>query len=326
MCSVSQETKADSTVELSFLEKRAFNDLSPSVVIFLHGVGSSKETWGDVLHSQELASLHIFAVDLRGHGETESGNEDFSTQQHVADLHRFITERALTRVFLVGHSMGARVAIPYAAQHPSSVAGLIISDMDLMARRKFPDCPQLRSFSRWQPDEASCRAHLATVYNSAEIDSLFDGGRVRPKGDQWHIGIHPWATVQCQRALLASDDAETAFRKLRTVPLPVILLRAGKDSAESECVTRCGLDQMNAYLPRLQNMYFPEAVHRIYKSHPREYCEAILSFVVEATNGGGSVDVEAPIDDKRVDAVPTGFDFLLNGTWSAEQACNEEAN
>lgn len=100
---------------------------SPLSALFLHGVGSSSDTWWRV--REDLADLgwETSALDLAGHGDRgvpEAGLDS------VADLSEDVWERVADQGFdvLVGHSLGAIVALDLAAAHPGLVKQVVIVD------------------------------------------------------------------------------------------------------------------------------------------------------------------------------------------------------
>src|ERR1700728_3551726 len=71
---------------------------------------------------------HVVCPDLRGHGLSGWPDEGYPLDGFVDDLHAVITAIGAGRVELVGHSLGARIVIAYAAEHPDVVTKLILSD------------------------------------------------------------------------------------------------------------------------------------------------------------------------------------------------------
>jgi len=98
-------------------------------VLFVHGLGGSSRQW-----QAQLAHLRptrrAVALDLRGHGDSEPAGDPsaYTLEGYVADLAAVADAVELERFVLVGHSLGATVALEYAALNPERVAGLLLVD------------------------------------------------------------------------------------------------------------------------------------------------------------------------------------------------------
>ena len=89
-------------------------------------MGSSRN-WQTV--GRDLAeSFHVFALDLRNHGASPH-DDDVSYGAMVADVLGWMDANGLSRVTLMGHSMGGKVAMLLACRQPERVERLIIVDI-----------------------------------------------------------------------------------------------------------------------------------------------------------------------------------------------------
>jgi pimeloyl-ACP methyl ester carboxylesterase len=97
-------------------------------VVFVHSLGGNGGQWAlqlDHLRRRRRA----LAVDLRGHGDSDPADDGvYDMDALAADVAAAVDHFALRRFVLAGHSLGATVAIAYAARHPERVAGLLLAD------------------------------------------------------------------------------------------------------------------------------------------------------------------------------------------------------
>ena len=56
---------------------------------------------------------HVFALDMRGHGESDKPNHGYRIHRLSKDVHEFLVAKNLTGVTLAGHSMGCSVIWGY---------------------------------------------------------------------------------------------------------------------------------------------------------------------------------------------------------------------
>jgi pimeloyl-ACP methyl ester carboxylesterase len=95
------------------------------VVIFLHGSWHDRTQWSSAIEilSQNFQCL---AIDLLGFGNSTASQTPISIEMEVDCLHEFLTTLKLRRVYLVGHSLGAWIAVSYALKYPQVVAGVAV--------------------------------------------------------------------------------------------------------------------------------------------------------------------------------------------------------
>lgn len=113
------------------LHFRAFGGGPPLVI--LHGLLGSLDNWVPV--AQKLAAhFHVFLPDLRNHGHSPHA-DDFGYEVMAEDVRGFLRERGIHATHLLGHSMGAKVAMGFAQLHPVAVRQLVVVDM---SPREYP--------------------------------------------------------------------------------------------------------------------------------------------------------------------------------------------
>jgi pimeloyl-ACP methyl ester carboxylesterase len=99
----------------------------PLSALLLHGIGSSSDTWWRV--REDLADLgwETVALDLAGHGDRTVPETGL---RNLADLSDDVWEQVADQRFdvLVGHSLGAVVALDLAAAHPGLVHQVVVVD------------------------------------------------------------------------------------------------------------------------------------------------------------------------------------------------------
>ena len=94
-------------------------------VLFLHGFGADLTTW--TLNQAALADEHpVHAIDLPGHGGSTKDLADGSVEALAAAVRDYMDAEGLETAHLVGHSLGAAVAVMMALDAPSRVAGLTL--------------------------------------------------------------------------------------------------------------------------------------------------------------------------------------------------------
>ncbi|MHA2077203.1 MAG: alpha/beta fold hydrolase [Candidatus Thorarchaeota archaeon] len=86
---------------------------SGTPVLFVHGAGSSHLAWSFQLRDLS-EEYRMIAIDLSGHGKSESVEGDLSLQEHFAEeVSTLVRHLKLNDFVLVAHSMGGGVAMSY---------------------------------------------------------------------------------------------------------------------------------------------------------------------------------------------------------------------
>ena len=97
-------------------------------LLLLHGLASNASRFEEFCEHTTLAQQRpLLRVDLRGHGGSLTRGR-LSTETWCDDLDAVLEAEGATRACVVGHSMGAQVALHLAARHPQRVAALVLID------------------------------------------------------------------------------------------------------------------------------------------------------------------------------------------------------
>ncbi len=96
-------------------------------VVLIHGLATSSLTWSANLRA--LAQRHtVYALDLPGHGDSDSLVIDYQILTGVRVIHRFMERMGLERAALVGNSIGGLLAMRFARTYPEQVTHLVLVD------------------------------------------------------------------------------------------------------------------------------------------------------------------------------------------------------
>ena len=105
-------------------------DLAPQdvedTIVFQHGFAGVAESWEYQL-THFANQYRVVAPELRGHGQSDAPDSQYSMPELVQDMHDVVTELGLPQKFiLAGHSFGGAVCIEYANAHPERIDKLIL--------------------------------------------------------------------------------------------------------------------------------------------------------------------------------------------------------
>jgi len=280
---------------------------STPLVVFVHGLDSWSGTWHGAATALAARGIPSLAVDLRGHGQSPMGDPaDFGPAQLAADVRAALLREGGLRqggpgrcIVLVGHSMGGKVVMRYAADYPEDLAALVIADMDCTCREydagyMNPGPAELelkrgfdRAFATWE----ECHRSLTSFgYDAKRVDGMRTEAvpRVFPSGSGGAVwsSINPYAQWLARRTVLSQDDAYASLQRIAATracgraDLAVHVLVAG--DAGTVCSWDAlpgGIRDMEAVLPGLAVAAFPKSAHSIHNSDGEAFVQSIAEVV-----------------------------------------------
>jgi len=194
--SVTMATADGVTISGYFVKGKA--DKGPAVVL-VHMYARSKEDWDPIIEKYLMpqTGMSFLAIDLRGHGEsTKQGDKtlsykDFSDadfKNMTKDIEaavKWLREKSEVdgdKIAIVGASIGANVALNYAAGDPKIKAVALLSPAEdyrgvktLDAMTKYGDRPVFISVSR---EDLQSSRDFTALWNRAKgkkVKAIFDG-------------------------------------------------------------------------------------------------------------------------------------------------------
>jgi acylglycerol lipase len=122
-----------------------------AVLVVVHGLADHSSRYRNLVNYFIPRNFAVYALDLRGHGKS-GGRRCYVNRfdEYVSDLEIFMDKMrahyADKPIYIVAHSMGAPVAIPYAMAHQDQINGLITSGANLASNAASPVLMALAGF------------------------------------------------------------------------------------------------------------------------------------------------------------------------------------
>ena len=100
-------------------------------LVIVHGLFGSSDNWRRI--AKELSSVYqVLLLDLRNHGRS-AHHELFDYEVMAQDVADLLTENWIFKTHILGHSMGAKVAMQLCIDHPDLIKQLVCIDMGVKA-------------------------------------------------------------------------------------------------------------------------------------------------------------------------------------------------
>lgn len=232
-------------------------------VLLIHGLCSSSFSWRQSLKILPQEGFHVIAVDLNGFGfSSKLRTADYSHSEQARVLQRIVRAKKITSISVVGHSMGASVALHLAQIFPFLVDKIILVGgavyEDITFRHRLGYLLRFPPLARWArlTTEAAVRImetgpgkrilKKVIVNQQALAEELLQGYAVFRQTRDWD-----WGIVGTTR-----DSYKNALPKqLATVHQPVVLLYGDQDQITPLEIARRLNDRLsNSTLEELYGM------------------------------------------------------------------------
>jgi len=99
----------------------------PDPLVCLHGITAQHRAFNGLARNL-IPAYSLAAVDLRARGDSEKPESGYGLDAHASDAIRVLDHLGLENAVLVGHSMGAFVALQTALHHPDRVRAIVLLD------------------------------------------------------------------------------------------------------------------------------------------------------------------------------------------------------
>jgi pimeloyl-ACP methyl ester carboxylesterase len=96
-------------------------------LVILHGLFGSLDNWFS-LTKAFADNRHVYLIDQRNHGQSPH-TESHTYDEMAEDLFGFFEQNKLRDAILIGHSMGGKTAMHFAANHSELLDKLVVVDM-----------------------------------------------------------------------------------------------------------------------------------------------------------------------------------------------------
>jgi non-heme chloroperoxidase len=239
-------------------------------LLLLHGFAGSWRSFQQIL-AHLPRSIAACAVTLRGHGEASKPADGYHISNLAEDVALFMEAMALDGAVLVGHSMGATVALQFALRHPRRTRGLVLAAACLDE----PGDPRLQAY--WETTVSKLQDPLDPAFVADFLQSTFAEPIPADEletlvQESMKVPAHVWQAAWKGR-LQAPD-----FRsELESVAAPTLLIWGEKDA-------RCGRRDQEKLLARIEDAHllvYAGAGHSVeYERAPR-FAADLVAFMID---------------------------------------------
>lgn len=248
-------------------------DIAARPLVVLHGLFGSADNWRSHL-KQWQASRRVIAVDLRNHGRSPHA-EGMAYATMADDVIASLDVLGIETFDLLGHSMGGKVAMTVARQHPDRVARLVVADIAPVAYRHGHDdiFAAMRRVEAGQPESRrEADALMAETIDSTATRQFLATNLVRNDAGvmRWRVGLDEIAAGYDD--IIAPPGGEHPYTG------PALLIRGG----DSHYVPDRYRSDIEALMPKVRIETLEGAGHWLHAEQPEAFRDAVDRFLAES--------------------------------------------
>lgn len=226
-------------------------------LFFIHGSGGDHGLWS-FQYARLNKNFNIVAVDLPGHGSSEgSGESDINV--YSAWVKKLLDVLQLKNVIIVGHSLGAAIALTFAADFGSMIKGIAAVGGGL----KMPVNPAIFDLLKSEPEtafELMCKFSLAKenrIKLAEPLKKSLSGAK----------------TEVLYGDLVACDKMDLTER-VKKINLPSLVMCGEEDKMAPPQLSR----DIAANINGSKTCFIKGAGHMVMMENPEEFNQVLIAF------------------------------------------------
>jgi pimeloyl-ACP methyl ester carboxylesterase len=255
---------------VTYLVTGGYPDEEP--IVMVHGIGPNAALeWRGVMAPIAAGHYKVIALNLPGFASSDHKQVRYSIAYQAAALADLIDKLKLTNVNLIGHDLGADVALYYAVDHPNNVERLMLvaggmigaGEAARMRRDLLPSSPD--------------KVHTM-------VDEAFFGLPPMPDFMYERMMAALAADLPAQNDMLESVGADEAHIRSHLGQIfntLTMIIYGGKDAL----YPRARAEAVHTMLPGSATVAFKTSGHNPQLEHPDEFSDTIL-YLLRQTEGG----------------------------------------
>lgn len=245
-------------------------------VLLLHGSGPGVSAWANWrLVLPALASrFHVIAHDQVGYNQTAplADGAQYGRRTWTEHALALLGELGISRVHLIGNSMGGAIALSLAAARPELVDRIVL--MGTMGTR-IPIPPGLDELWGYQPSVAAMKRAIELLafdqsINTPELVQLRYEASIRPGIDEAWQRMFPAPRQRWIDDLALSDD------ELSSIHHPVLMIHGFNDQVIPFRATTLPLMEI---LPNVRMHVFGQTGHWVQIERNAEFNDVVIDFL-----------------------------------------------
>jgi len=244
-------------------------------LLLLHGFGNQAHIW-DPFAATVADRYHVFALDSRGHGDTDHAAE-YGDQLNADDTLAVCDALSLRRMTMIGFSMGAANAMIVISRQPALVERLVLVDRgpesDPRGRERMARAMSQARGTFTSRDEALAYIRMANPRRSEELVEASLSHAFRELADGSYE-LKSDSKLR-ERFIGGGGSGTDLWRCMEAIRCPTLIIRGG----DSDVLPPEVAERMLQMLPNARLEVVPNAGHTVMLDNPAEFNRAVGSWL-----------------------------------------------
>ena len=252
------------------LHYRKLGDIGKPLFI-LHGLFGSSDNW-QTLAKQFSNHYQVYLVDLRNHGRSPHSIE-FNYDIMVNDLYELVTDLGLEKINLIGHSMGGKTAIGFAAEYEEYIHKMVVVDISHKQYPRHHDqilkglhAINLDTTTTRKQAEQAMMAHIDNVgVRQFLLKNLYwvEKGRL-----DWRMNV-----------AVLSHELDNIIEEIyfSTIEIQTLFIRG----LASDYILEDDYAEINSKFPNSEIIEIENAGHWVHAEAPKVFYDTVINYLTE---------------------------------------------
>lgn len=225
----------------------------------------------------------MIALDMRGHGETQWADGDYSIPSFVGDIAAFVRHLGVARIHLVGLSLGGIVAMTYAGMFADKVSKLVLVDigpeLSASAVERVTESTSVYPDTFESLDSAVAWALTDYLWANDTVLKNDLAKRLYQRDDKkwgWKVDLDLFSPANRKRR---SEEVPKRWTYFAQIGCPILEVRGAlSDLVSADIVQR--MQQVNSLVHCVD---VADAGHNVIADQPKAFADVALPFLDSAT-------------------------------------------
>ena len=256
-----------------------------NTIVIVHGLYGSSDNWLTVGKKLGLTH-HVYMLDQRNHGRSPHF-EDHSYELMKEDIADFFEEQQIKSATVIGHSMGGKTSMYFAAEYPELVKKLIVVDIAPKNYFELEEKSQyflhkniLETLIELEQEDFQSRQDIADA-----ISLRIDGSQLvqfllkniyRDKDSGKFLSrVNAAVVYDSLDEIISGVDYRWFEDRMPIFKYPVLFIRG----QNSNYIMDEDLHKIKSIYPEVQISSIPQAGHWLHAEQPQLFMEELMRFI-----------------------------------------------